>query len=243
MIGVIASPISGQMSLSQVHRRRWGDGFPAHSRRSDQRSLHIEIIRLFKNAVLPLRVEAAPRGKIGDFACLCALHWLCHCPPADRAATGLLAGAAISARLVLREWMTPDRTPKVLEIGSVVLFGVLALYAVLGSPHWSVFGVRLCVDTGLLLIVLVSIVVRRPFTLQCAQEQVPATYWESPKFWRTSYIITGIWALAFGVLAAADLVLLYRPDIPPRFGIIATILALVGAIKFTSWYPERQRTV
>ena len=154
---------------------------------------------------------------------------------------GLLAGAAISAGLVLRDWMTPNRAPKVLEIGSVLLFGALALYALLGGPHWSVFGVRLCVDTGLLLIVLASMAIRKPFTLQYAQEQVPAAFWNSPEFWRTNYVITGIWALAFGVLVAADLVLLFVPGIPPRFGIIATVLALVGAIKFTSWYPERRQ--
>jgi hypothetical protein len=48
--------------------------------------------------------------------------------------------------------------------------------------------------------------------------------------------------LAFVLLVVADLVLLYAPSLPPRIGIIATILALVGAIKFTSWYPERRRS-
>jgi hypothetical protein len=45
--------------------------------------------------------------------------------------------------------------------------------------------------------------------------------------------------LAFAVMVAADLVMLYATDLPPRIGIIATVLAIVGAVKFTSWYPER----
>ncbi|QCO17391.1 hypothetical protein D3869_19320 (plasmid) [Azospirillum brasilense] len=165
---------------------------------------------------------------------------------------GLIAGALVSATMLLRDWMSPGKTPKILEVGTVLLFGGLALYAVAGGPTWSVLGgsvmvgsvmgVRLLVDAGLLLIVLISIALRRPFTLQYAREQVAHEFWESPHFIHTNYVITGVWALAFLVLVIADLILLYRPDLPPRFGIVATVLALVGAIKFTSWYPERRRS-
>lgn len=84
---------------------------------------------------------------------------------------GLIAGALASAALLVRDVLTPDRTPKILEIGTVLLFGGLALYAVLGGPTWSVIAVRLCVDAGLLLIVLATLVLGRPFTLQYAREQ------------------------------------------------------------------------
>ncbi|MDB5413729.1 MAG: conserved rane protein of unknown function [Rubritepida sp.] len=154
---------------------------------------------------------------------------------------GLVAGAVVSAALLLRDWLTPGRSPKVLEIGTVLLFGGLALYALLGGANWSIVGVRLRVDAGLLAIVLLSMAIGRPFTMQYAREEVAPEFWDSPEFRRTNYVITGIWALAFAVLVAADLVLLYMPEIPPRASIIATILALVGAVKFTGWYPGRTR--
>jgi len=154
---------------------------------------------------------------------------------------GLIAGTAVSAALLLRDWVTPGRSPKILEIGTVILFGILALYAVLGGPTWSIVGVRLRVDLGLLLIVLVSVALRRPFTMQYAREQVSAEFWSSPQFLRTNYVITAVWALAFAVLVIADLVLLYVPALPPRIGIIATIVALIAAVKFTGWYPERAK--
>ena len=44
-------------------------------------------------------------------------------------------------------------------------------------------------------------------------------------------------------MVLADLVMLYMPDVPARVGIIVTIVALVGAVKFTGWYPERQAAV
>jgi hypothetical protein len=101
--------------------------------------------------------------------------------------------------------------------------------------------VRLVVDSGLLLIELVSIVIRQPFTLQYARERVPADVQASAEFVRTNYVITAVWALAFAVMVAIDLVLTWMPDLPARFGIIPTVLALVGAFKFTAWYPERRR--
>jgi hypothetical protein len=160
----------------------------------------------------------------------------------DRIATptaGLVAGALVSIALLLRDLLTPGRAPKILEIGTVVLFGGLALYAVTSGADLSVIGVRLLVDFGLLLIVLGSIAVRKPFTLQYAREQVAPELWQSAEFIRTNYIITGVWAGAFAAMVIAELALLYVPDLPPRVGIIAIVVALYGAVKFTGWYPER----
>jgi hypothetical protein len=154
---------------------------------------------------------------------------------------GLIGGALVSAALLLRDIMTAGRRPKILEVGTFVLFGGLALYAVFGGAALSVIGVRLLVDSGLLLIVLGSIALRQPFTLQYAREQVAAELWDKPAFIRTNYIITGVWALAFAVMVIAELALLYVPGLPRRVGIITIVLALIGAVKFTSWYPERIR--
>ena len=154
---------------------------------------------------------------------------------------GLIAAAAVSAGILLRDWLTPNRSPKVLEIGTFILFGGLALYSVLAHPTWSVFGVRLCVDGGLLLVVLITMVIRRPFTLQYAREKVAKELWDSPGFLRTNYVITCAWAVAFLIMAVADAILVYMPEWPPRIGIIATIVVLVGAVKFTGWYPEHRR--
>jgi len=123
-----------------------------------------------------------------------------------------------------------------LEIGTAILFGLLAGYAFIAQPSWSVIDVRLMVDAGLLAIVLVSLLLRRPFTLQYAREQASEEAMRSPIFLRTNYVISAAWALAFAVLVIADLVMIYLPDLH-RFGIIVTIIALLGAFKFTARYP------
>jgi hypothetical protein len=152
---------------------------------------------------------------------------------------GLIAGAATSVVLLLRDWIALHKKPKILEIGTAILLGGLALYAVLGGRVWSIVGVRLRVDAGLLLIVLTTLIIGKPFTLQYAREQVPESLWNTPRFIRSNYVITGVWAGAFFILVLADLILIYRTDLPPKIGILATVLALVGAFKFTQWYPEK----
>jgi hypothetical protein len=156
-------------------------------------------------------------------------------------AEGLFAGFAVSAVLLARDWLGRKHSLKVLDIGTTILFGALTLYTLVAHPAWSIFGVRLVVDAGLLLIVIVSLAIRQPFTLQYAREQAPQAIWKSPEFVRSNYVITAVWALAFAVMVVADLAYLYVPDLPPRVSVIATILALVGAVKFTSWYRDRRR--
>lgn len=153
---------------------------------------------------------------------------------------GLLAGAAVSAALLARN-LTSGRRPKIIEAGSALLFGGLALYAGLTGTEFSVIAGRLAVDGGLLLIMLISIAVGAPFTLQYAREQVPAEFWDSPAFKQTNLVITCIWALAVAVIIAADALLLLRPDVPRQVGILVIVAAFVGAMKFTGWYPERAR--
>jgi hypothetical protein len=152
---------------------------------------------------------------------------------------GLAAGAATSAILILREWKRSRGNPKILEIGTFLLFGGLAVYSALSSTGASIMSVRLRVDAGLLAIVLITIAFRRPFTLQYARERVPREQWSSPAFINTNYTLTAAWAAAFAVVVAADALLLFRPDLPSWIGIAATILALAGAFKFTEWFPER----
>lgn len=154
---------------------------------------------------------------------------------------GLIAGAVTSAALLGRDIVSPGRSPKILEIGTFILFVCLALYAFLVQPSWSVIAVRLMVDTGLLAIVLVSIAIGKPFTAQYARETVDRSYWSSPEFIRTNYVITAAWAGAFAVMVLAEIALLYFPEMPHRLGIIAIVLALVGAVKFTGWYPKRAK--
>jgi hypothetical protein len=157
------------------------------------------------------------------------------------ATPGLLSGVAASAVLVARDTLAKGGGAKLLEVGTLLLFSALAIYSMFASPDWSILGVRLCVDAGLLLIVILSLAMGRPFTVQYAREQVPRELWSSPEFIRTNAVITSVWGLAFAIVVGADLVMLFVPELPMRHSIVVTVLALVGAFKFSAWYPDRDR--
>jgi intracellular septation protein A len=152
----------------------------------------------------------------------------------------LIAAAALSALLILRE-RRRNKSVKILEAGTVLLFGGLAIFTAFTHYDWTILEGRLAVDLGLLVIVLGSIIGRRPFTLQFAREEVPQEYWANPQFIATNYRISAAWTLAFLVLVLADIVMAFYPAIPLWIGIAVTILALAGAIWFTRWYPQRVR--
>ena len=152
---------------------------------------------------------------------------------------GLAAGALVSAALVAREKWMLRRSPKLLELGSLALFAALALVAAFGHFESSVIGVRLVVDSGLLLIALLSLLLRRPFTLQYARERVTPEIAAKPGFFRSNVMITAAWTLAFAVMVLADMAMLHGTQAAHRIGMIATFGALLGAFKFTSWYPRR----
>jgi hypothetical protein len=159
------------------------------------------------------------------------------------AETGLIAAAVTSALLVTRDVLTAGRRVKVLEVGTLFLFAGLASYAYLENPGWSVLAVRLRVDAGLLMLIIATLAIGRPFTLPYAKEQVAPEIWSSPEFKRTNNVISLAWATAFALMVSADLLMLYRPDVSTRIGIFLTIASLVAAYKFTAWYPERAKHV
>jgi len=97
--------------------------------------------------------------------------------------------------------------------------------------------VRLAVDAGLLAIVLVSLAIGRPFTLQYARERVPEAYWAMPLFLTTNRIITMVWAGAFAALVAADALAEWVPAVPLWVDVAGSVAAFAAAVWFSRWYP------
>lgn len=153
---------------------------------------------------------------------------------------GLVAGLVASALLGIRMWWRGESI-KILEIGSLILFASLVLYTIVATPLWTVARVRLAVDCGLLAIVLVSLAIGRPFSLQYAREQVPKELWTTPLFLSTNVRISAVWGGAFAVLVAADAAAEFVEAIPLWVDIGGSIAAFIAAVGFTIWYPAKVR--
>jgi hypothetical protein len=142
--------------------------------------------------------------------------------------------------------LQPGGTLKILEVADIVFFALLAVLGVISSPgthRWLETYAGEISNIALVIIAFGSMAIRVPFTIQYAREQIAREYWDSPAFLRTNYVITGVWGLAFLVAAIAggfgDLVLHSPNNI--WTGWIIQIAAIVGALRFTKWYPETVR--
>ncbi len=153
---------------------------------------------------------------------------------------GLWAALAIAALNAARDWARAGSL-KLLEAGTVLLFAALSVFTAAAHFDWTLMSVRLAVDAGLLAIILVSLAIGKPFTLQYARERVPEQYWQAPLFISVNRRITAAWAAAFLALVAAHAAVLFVPAVPGAVDAIVTVLALAAAAWFTTWYPVRVR--
>lgn len=172
------------------------------------------------------------------FAPFLAFALLSHNVPVTVA---LGTAALVAVAQMLNDVVRHHRSVKILELGTTLLFGGLALLAWSLGGSWEIAEVRFWVDGGLFLIVVFSMLIRRPFTLQYARERVSPAVAARPEFLRSNQVLSGVWALAFLVLTAADHVMARMPQVPLWAGVAASAGALLLAAWFTHWYPARRR--
>jgi hypothetical protein len=153
------------------------------------------------------------------------------------AAVSLFASAAICL-LVIAYDILRGRSIKMLGAGSVILFVALGLYLILVDAGVSGSAVKLTVDAGMLAIALMSLAVRRPFTLQYAREMVDAETATLPGFLKANYAITWAWTAAFLLMLVANGLMIYAPGLPLWSGIAIAFAARSTAVYFTKWYPK-----
>ena len=156
------------------------------------------------------------------------------------AAVSLFASAAICL-LVIANDILHGRSIKMLGAGSAVLFAALGGYITLVDSSWGSSAVKLTIDAGMLAIALLSLAIRRPFTLQYAREMVDAETARLPGFMKANYIITGAWTAAFLLMLMANVLMIYLPGLPFWSGIAIAFAARNTALYFTKWYPEYRR--
>lgn len=95
-------------------------------------------------------------------------------------------------------------------------------------------------NAALAAITLVSIIIRKPFTMQYARESVPKEYWDTPQFLRANLVITWVWLAAFAVNTASSAIRVIVPDIWSGASWVVSICTFVGAMKFTKWYSGKK---
>jgi hypothetical protein len=156
-------------------------------------------------------------------------------------ATASLFAAAATCLVAIVIDVVHGRSIKLLAAGSAILFAGVGLYLLVWHPTWSAAAVKLAVDSGMFMISLGSMLIRRPFTLQYAVEAVPAETAAMPGFLRANYVITGAWTAATLLMMAANVAMIYVPGLPLWSSLAIVFAARNSALYFTRWYPEYRR--
>jgi hypothetical protein len=133
------------------------------------------------------------------------------------------------------------RSIKMLGAGSVVLFAALGAYVALVDPNLSHSAVKLTVDIGVLAISLVSLIIRKPFILQYALEEVDAETAKQPGFLKAVYLITWAWNGAFVLMIIGNALAIYVPGLPIWSSLVIAFAARNSAALFTTWYPQYRK--
>ena len=139
-------------------------------------------------------------------------------------------------------------SPKALEFADVIFFGALAVVVAFSSADtrsWLELWGGEVANGVLFFFALGSVLIRQPFTLQYAKEDVPEEVWQTPEFLRVNYLISWVWVIAFGIEAASglygDAVLDNSNNI--WTGWIIQTLPMIMAAQFTIWYPAKLEAV
>ena len=156
------------------------------------------------------------------------------------ASVSLLSAAAVCLAVIALD-VARGRSIKILGVGSVITFAAVGLYVSLVDPTAGTSAVKIAVDAGIFAISLLSIVIRRPFTLQYALEAVDAETAKLPGFLRANYLITWAWTGAALSMMIGNIALLYVPGLPLWSGLLITFAARNCAVYFTKWYPQYRK--
>jgi hypothetical protein len=157
------------------------------------------------------------------------------------AAVSLFATSAICLTVIAIDYFVRGRSIKILAAGSVVTFAAVGSYVTLIDSGLSVSAVKFSVDAGVLLVILGSIAIRRPFTLQYALEEVDAETAKFGGFMRANYIITWVWAASMLAMMIGNVTVIYIPGLPIWLSLLVAFAARNSAVYFTKWYPEYRR--
>ena len=155
-------------------------------------------------------------------------------------AVSLFASAAICLAVIGID-ACYGRSIKILGVGSVLTFVATGAWVSLVDPSFSSSAVKFCVDTGIFLISLGSMLARYPFTLQYALEVVDGETAKLAGFVRANYVLTGAWTAASLLMMAGNAAMIYIPGLPLWVGLLVAFAVRNATVYFTQWYPQYRR--
>jgi hypothetical protein len=165
------------------------------------------------------------------------IFWVVAGPSSWEYASG---GALLAALILLIP--SPERgSIKMLDVVSVLFFGAMTVAGLVldrADLDW-LEDYSQAISSGVIAIAVLGSLAFVPFTEQYAREQVPREYWQRATFKQVNRLLTLVWGLVFAVSAILGVVAQEVDSGSSWLNWIIPIALVVGAFKFTAWYPEQ----
>ncbi|MCX6355821.1 MAG: hypothetical protein NTZ78_13095 [Candidatus Aureabacteria bacterium] len=163
------------------------------------------------------------------------LFWILIC--FHKLEAGSLAGLITTVVLILLD-IAKHRTIKILQIGTVIFFFLLALSIPLFGSRAVGRWIDLMGGAALALTVLSSILIKKPFTLQYARETAPRERWNNPIFLHKNLVLSWVWFGVFIFNLSVPVANRIYPGLPMILNWVVSLCTFAIAMKFTHWYAR-----
>lgn len=153
------------------------------------------------------------------------------------------SGGALIAALILLIPSSDRGSVKLLDVVSIAFFGALTIAGLAldrDQLDWLEDYAQ-AISSGVLAIVVLGSLAFIPFTEQYAREQAPKEVWETPLFKQVNRVLTLVWGAVFALAAILGVIAQQVDGGTDWLNWIIPIALIVGAFKFTAWYPDHAR--
>jgi hypothetical protein len=171
---------------------------------------------------------------------LAFLPWISFLVIAHGGVLRLKIGLVVA--LILSVVMGVARLHRGVILWAGLLFFVFSTLAVVAFDNmWTARHMGILANGMLAASTWLTVVLKRPFTLEYAREHVDPSLWTDPLFIKTNVVLTSLWGSIFTVntiLAWGKMEEFVLSEL--AYEIISYTL-LVGTVVFTNWYPKHVR--
>jgi hypothetical protein len=154
--------------------------------------------------------------------------------------------AAVAALITAAVLAGPDLLAgraMLLDVAGIVFFAVMVLAALVldrSDLDWLERYAQV-ISSGALAVIAFGSLAYVPFTEQYARRGAPRAVWSTPTFKQVNRLLTALWGLVFAAIAIMGWIAMHVDHGQDWLNWIIPIALLVGAIKFSAWYPEQVR--
>jgi len=169
--------------------------------------------------------------------------WIIFWVFASPASWEYAALAALIAAIVLAVPDARGHKLKVLDVTTIVFFGVfsvLALFLDRADLDW-LEDYSQAISSGVLAVIVLGSLAFVPFTEQYARDSAPREVWDTPLFKQVNRTLTLVWGLVFAASAILGVIAQNVDSGQDWFNWIIPIALIVIAFKFTARYPDEAR--